>query len=353
MPLSGACVDSFPGMRTLFGAAPDGAPVHRYTIGSGPLELEILDLGASLHSLHVTCPDGVRRNVVLGHPTVEERLASKAYIGSTVGRYANRIAEGRFTLDGAEYRLAVNEDPNALHGGPDGFDRRLWALIEHTPSHVAFGLESPDGDQGFPGGVAVTASYTVNDDIVSLEYTARTDAPTVVSLTNHAYFNLDGEGAGTIDGHTLRLPSRHYTPARPDLIPTGELADVAGTPFDLREGPVLSGVIRTPHPHIVAANGIDHNFVVPGEGVRLAATLQSPQSGLTLTVHTDCPAVQVYTGNMLNGTIVGTGGALYRQGAGICLETQHYPDAPNHPHFPSPILRPGQLMRSVTHWQLR
>jgi len=340
-------------MRTLFGTAPDGAPVHRYTIGSGLLELEILDLGAALHKLHVTCPDGVRRNVVLGHPTVEGQLASKAYIGSTVGRYANRIAGGRFTLDGAEYRLAVNDGPNTLHGGPDGFDRRLWELVEHTPSRAVFGLASPDGDQGYPGRVEVTAAYTVSDDTVVLEYTARTDAPTIVSLTNHAYFNLDGEDAGAIDGHTLTLPSLGYTPSRPDLIPTGEIADVDGTPFDLRKGPALGGVIRTPDPQIVVAQGIDHNFVVPGEGKRLAATLQSRQSGLTLTVHTDCPGVQVYTGNMLDGTIVGTSGALYRQGAGICLETQHYPDAPNHPHFPSPILRPGELMRSATHWQLR
>ncbi len=338
-------------MRTLFGTGPDGVRVHRHTIGSGPLELEILDLGAALHRLHVACPDGVRRNVVLGHPDVEGRLASKAYIGSTVGRFANRIAAARFTLDGVEHRLARNEGPNTLHGGPDGFDRRLWTVLEHTPSSIVFGLESPDGDQGFPGRVEVTAAYTVADDTVRLEYTARTDAPTIVSLTNHAYFNLDGEEAGTIDGHALTLPAQYYTATDPRLIPTGELADVKGTPFDLREGAVLGEVIRLPHPDIVAANGFDHNFVVPGEGMRTAATLHSRQSGLTLTVVTDCPGIQVYTGNFLDGTITGTGGALYRQGAGICLETQHFPDAPNHTGFPSPVLRPGEVMRSATHWR--
>jgi len=340
-------------MRTRFGTAPGGVPVHGYTIGLGLVELEVLDLGAALHRLTVTCPDGIRRNVVLGYHTVEERLASKAYIGSTVGRFANRLAGGRFTLDGAEYRLATNEGSNTLHGGPDGFDRRLWPVVEHTPSRVVFELDSPDGDQGFPGRAAVTATYTVLDDTVGLEYTARTDAPTIVSLTNHAYFNLNGEQAGTIDGHTLSLPSQFYTPTGPDLIPTGEIADVTGTPFDLREGPLLGNVIRRAHPDIVAANGIDHNFVVPGEGMRQAATLHSRQSGLTLTVVTDRPGIQVYTGNMLNGTIAGTSGTLYRQGAGICLETQHYPDAPNHPQFPSPVLRPGEVMRSATYWQLR
>ncbi len=338
-------------MRTLFGTGPGGAAVHLHTIGSGPLELEILDLGAALHRLHVTSPSGIRRNVVLGHPDVEGRLASKAYLGSTVGRFANRIAGGRFTLDGTEHRLATNDGRNTLHGGPDGFDRRQWTVLEHTPSSVVFGLESPDGDQGFPGRLTVTAAYSVTDDTVRLEYTAQTDAPTIVSLTNHAYFNLDGEEAGTIDGHTLTLPSRSYTAAGPGLIPTGELADVAGTPLDLRDGPVLGVVVRRPHPQIVGANGIDHNFVLPGDGMRTAATLHSRQSGLTLTVDTDCPGVQVYTGNMLTGTIVGTSGALYRQGAGICLETQHFPDAPNHPHFPSPVLRPGEVMRSATAWR--
>lgn len=340
-------------MTTLFGTGPDGVAVHRHAIGSDRLELEILDLGAALHTLHVTCPDGVRRNVVLGHPTLEGRLASRAYIGSTVGRYANRIAGGRFTLDGTEYRLAANEGANSLHGGPDGFDRRLWTVLEHTPSRIVFELESPDGDQGFPGRVTVTAAYTVNDDTVALEYTAHTDAPTIVSLTNHAYFNLDGEDAGSIDGHTLTLASQSYTPAGPGLIPTGETADVAGTPFDLRDGHVIGGLVRMPHPDIVAAHGIDHNFRVPGDGFQKAATLRAPQSGLTLTVLTDCPGVQVYTGNMLDGTIAGTSGTLYRQGAGICLETQHYPDAPNHPRFPSPVLRPGEIMRSATHWQFR
>ncbi|WP_117208546.1 aldose epimerase family protein [Allorhizocola rhizosphaerae] len=338
-------------MRTLFGKTSAGAPVHRHTIGSGTIELELLDLGAAVHTLHVTCPDGVRRNVVLGHPDVEGRLASKAYIGATIGRFANRIAGGTFTLDGVEYRLAPNEGSNTLHGGPDGFDRRVWEVLEHTPSRIVFGLESPDGDQGFPGRVEVTAAYTVTGDTVGLEYTARTDAPTIVSLTNHAYFNLDGEDARTIDGHTLTVPSEHYIPTGPNLIPTGKVAEVARTPFDLRQGHVLGGVIRRPHPHIVAANGFDHNFVVPpGDGMRAAATLHSRQSGLTLTVVTDRPGVQVYTGNFLDGTIVGTSGALYRQGAGICLETQHYPDAPNQAHFPSPILRPGELMRSETRW---
>lgn len=330
---------------------PDGREVACYTLGDpAGVMLRVIELGATVHQLHVTDSHGHRRNVVLGHATIEEYPASTAYFGSTVGRYANRIAGGRFALDGRDVAIPVNDSGNALHGGPDGFDRRLWTTTNIGASSVTMELDSPDGDQGFPGAVHVAVTYEVAGSEVRIRYAATTDRPTVVNLTNHSYFNLEGEDAGSVDGHLLSLDADHFTPAGADLIPTGEQASVEGTPFDWREPAPVGPRIRQPHEQILRARGVDHNFVVRGTGLRRAATLAAPATGLLLTVLSDQPGIQVYTGNFLDGSVVGTSGHLYRQGAGIALETQHFPDSPNQPSFPSAVLQPGEELRSTTVW---
>lgn len=331
---------------------PDGREVACHTLGDpSGVVLRVSELGATVLQLHMTDARGHRRNVVLGHATVREYLASTAYFGSTVGRYANRIAGGRFALDGREVAIPANAGRNALHGGPEGFDHRLWTTTNIDGSSVTMELDSPDGDQGFPGAVHVAVTYEVAGGEVHIRYAATTDRPTVVNLTNHSYFNLEGEDAGSVDGHLLSVEADHFTPVGADLIPTGEQAPVEGTPFDWREPAPVGPRIRQPHDQIVRARGVDHNFVVRGAGFRRAATLAAPATGLLLTVLSDQPGIQVYTGNFLDGSVVGTTGHLYRQGAGIALETQHFPDSPNQPSFPSVVLRPGEELRSTTLWR--
>ncbi|WP_322920906.1 aldose epimerase family protein [Nocardioides renjunii] len=337
---------------SVFGQVPDGRDVRLLTIGSepGPV-VEVLTLGATVHRLTVACGDGERRNVVLGHADVAERLASSDYVGGTIGRYANRIAAGRFVLDGREVRVGTHDRGHSLHGGPDGFDARLWDVVSHTADEVVLTMTSPDGDQGFPGTVTATASYRVDGDTVVVTMEATTDTTTVVNLTNHAYFHLDGEGAGTIDHHELLVEADEFTPVDATGIPTGGHAPVAGTPFDLREPTVLGPVLRTEHPQLLDARGIDHNYVLRGDGLRRAAVLTSPRTRTTLEVWSDQPGLQVYTGNFLEGTRRSTSGALYRQGDGIALEPQLYPDSPNRPEWPTATLEPGQHYRSMLEWR--
>jgi len=309
------------------------------TIGSAPGPVvEVLALGATVHRLEVTGGDGERRNVVLGHPDVAERLASGDYIGGTIGRYANRIAAGRFVLDGREVTVGAHDRGNSLHGGPEGFDVRLWDVVSHGPDEVVLSLTSPDGDQGFPGTVEVTVTYRVDGDTVSVAMAATTDATTVVNLTNHAYLNLDGEGAGTIDDHLLLVEADSYTPVDATGIPLGEHAPVAGTPFDFREAAPIGPAVRAEHPQVVDARGIDHNYVVRGEGLRRAAVLESPRTRTRVELWADQPGLQVYTGNFLDGTRRSTSGGRYRQGDGIALEPQLFPDSPNRPAWPSAVL---------------
>jgi len=331
---------------------PDGRQVACHTLGDpSGVELQVSELGATVHQLNVTDARGHRHNVVLGHATLAEYLTSTHYFGATVGRYANRIAGGAFTLDGRQITIAVNEGGNALHGGLDGFNRRVWTTTNLGASSVTMELDSPHSDQGFPGALHVAVTFEVADCEVRIRYGATTDRPTVVSLTNHSYFNLDGEGAGSVDAHLLSVESDHFTPVGAGFIPTGALAPVEGTPFDWREPAPVGIGIRRQHDQIRCARGLDHNFVVRGTGLRQAATLASPANGLRLTVLTDQPGIQVYTGNSLDGSVVGTSGQLYRQGDGIALETQHFPDSPNHPAFPSTVLRPGKELRSTTVWR--
>ena len=339
--------------RRSFDPLPDGTEVGVLTIGVAPGPVvELLTLGATVHRLEVACGDGVRRNVVLGHPDSAERLSSGDYVGGTIGRYANRIAAGRFELDGREVTVGTHDRGNSLHGGPDGFDRRVWDVLEHTPDEVVLSLVSPDGDQGFPGTVSARVHYRVDGDRVVVAMEATTDAPTIVNLTNHAYFNLDGEGAGTIDDHLLTVPATAYTPVDATGIPLGDHSPVAGTPFDFRAAAPIGPGLRREHPQLVGARGIDHNYVIDGEGLRTAAVLESPRTGTRLEVRSDQPGLQVYTGNFLDGTRRSTSGGRYRQGDGIALEPQLFPDSPNRPEWPSAVLRPDQTYRSVLEWCL-
>lgn len=336
----------------VFDVLDDGREVRLLTIGSAPGPVvEVLTLGATVHRLHVTGGDLVRRNVVLGHADATERLASGDYIGGTIGRYANRIASGRFPLEGRDVVVGAHDRGNSLHGGPDGFDRRLWDVVTHDRDEVVLALVSPDGDQGFPGTVTARVTYRVSGDSVGVVMEATTDSTTVVNLTNHAYLNLDGEGAGTIDGHLLTLPADDYTPVDPTGIPLGGHVSVEGTPFDFREAVRIGDALRQEHPQVVDARGIDHNFVVRGEGLRLAAILDSPRTATRLELFADQPGLQVYTGNFLDGTRRSTRGGVYRQGDGIALEPQLHPDSPNHPEWPSAVLRPTERYRSEMAWR--
>jgi aldose 1-epimerase len=331
---------------------PDGRDVHLLTIGSepGPV-VDVLTLGATVHRLVVTGGDGRRRNVVLGHPDVAERLASGDYIGGTIGRYANRIAAGRFRLDGTEVQVRTHDRANSLHGGPEGFDVRLWDVVEHGPDELVLTMTSPDGDQGFPGTVAATVRYRVDGETVSVVLEATTDAPTVVNLTNHAYFNLAGEGCGTIDDHALMVESDEFTPVDDTGIPLGGHAPVADTPFDFRESGRIGDALRREHPQVSDARGIDHNYVVRGGGMRPAAVLCCEATRTCMELWTDQPGLQVYTGNFLDGTRRSTGGGRYRQGDGIALEPQLFPDSPNRPEWPSSVLRPGETYRCAFDWR--
>ena len=335
-----------------FGQMPDGRGVRLLTIGAepGPV-VEVLTLGAAVHTLTVACGDGKRRNVVLGHPDVEERLASGDYIGGVIGRYANRIAGGRFTLEGQDVEVCTHDRGNSLHGGPEGFDVRLWDVESHGADELVLTLVSPDGDQGFPGTVTARVTYRVDKDTVSVTMEATTDATTVVNLTNHAYFNLDGDGAGTIDDHELLVEADEFTPVDATGIPTGGHAAVEVTPFDFRTPTTIGPAIRTEHPQVVDAKGIDHNFVIRGSGLRRAATLRAATTRTAVELWSDQPGLQVYSGNFLDGTRRSTGGGRYRQGDGVALEPQLFPDSPNRPEWPSAVLRPGETYAAHLEWR--
>ena len=345
--------------RQSFGETNDGAAVERLVIGSAPgAFLHLLTLGATVHRLEVTGGDGVRRDVALGHADPAAYLASTAYIGGTIGRYANRIAEGRFPFDGRTVQVGTHDRGHHLHGGPDGFDRRVWSVLEHEDDHVVLGLESPDGDQGFPGAVSVQARYAVDGDTVRVELTATTDAATLVNLTSHAYLNLDGDGAGTIDEHLLQVHADDYTPVDDTGIPLGAHAPVAGTALDLREPARIGPQVRRDEEQVRWAQGIDHNYVVrgwtAGEGLCPVAVLTSPRTRTRMELASDQPGLQVYTGNFLDGALPDAGrdrAGLYRQGDGIAMEPQLFPDSPNHPEWPSARLEPGQTYRCRLEWR--
>ena len=315
-------------------------PVQKLVIGTepGPV-LEVLDLGATVHRLWVTGGDGVRRNVVLGHATAEEYLASKDYIGGTIGRYANRIAGAHFELDGEAVQLLDNENGNQLHGGPDGFDKRLWQVDLHNDDQLALSLRSPHGDQGFPGELIVLLQIQCTSDTVRLRFEATTDAPTVVGLTSHAYFNLDGDGAGAIEDHSLSVAAQGYLPTDDASLP-GDPATVEGTRFDLRQPTILRD-----------AGEVDHCYLLDGSGWRHAATLESAATRTRMELSTDQAGLQVYTGIALDGSGRSSTGTAYEKGAGVALEPQLLPDTPNRPEFGSAVLRPGETYRAAIEWR--
>ncbi|WP_010146751.1 aldose epimerase family protein [Serinicoccus profundi] len=316
------------------------------TLENDVLRLELVSTGAAVARLEVH-----GANVALGHPGATAYREVGGYLGAVIGRVGNRIDQGRFTLDGTTHQIPANNGPNALHGGPDGFDARDWTLADAGPEHATWTLVSPDGDQGFPGEVEVSLTYTLSGGRVTLDYAATTTAPTPLNLTHHGYVNLDGEDAGEVTGHVLSVDADAFLPTRPDQIPTGEIRPVEGTAFDLREPVELSTLLPPPQDEQAQiAGGIDHHFVVRGEGLRRHARLVGA-SGLALEVWSDRPGVQVYTGAQFDGGIVGTSGRPYGPYAGVALETQGYPDAVNHAHFPSVILRPGERFASTTQWR--
>ncbi len=328
-----------------FGSLPDGATVERFTLTNATgATAQVMTYGAALTSLRVPDRDGRLGEVVLGFDALAPYLAHDAYFGATVGRVANRIAHGRFTLDGDPHALATNDGPHHLHGGQRGFDKRLWQaeIVSQRPAAVRFSRVSADGEEGYPGALTVSVVFTWTDrNELLLDYEARPDRPTPVNLTNHSYFNL--RGLGDILDHRLLLDADFYTPVDATLIPTGEIAPVAHTPFDFTQATELG-------PRIRQTGGFDHNFVKRDPDFARVARLVDPDSGRVLELFTTEPGVQFYSGNFLDGSLVGHSGRVYAQYAGLCLEAQHFPNAPNQPAFPSIVLRPGETYRQHTRY---
>jgi len=339
-----------------FGTTPDGVAVERYTLKNPKgVEIGVITYGARV--THILVPDrsGAMANVTLGFDTLDGYLKDNPYFGAIVGRYGNRIAKGKFTLNGKTYTLAVNNGPNALHGGLRGFDKRVWAARAMTGINGAPSVEltyvSKDGEEGYPGTLTAKVTYTLtSDSALRIDYELTTDKDTVANVTNHAYFNLAGQGNGDILGHQIEINADRFTPVDAGLIPTGELKPVAGTPFDFRKMTAIGARIEADDPQIKLGGGYDHNFVLNGEAgtLRQAVRVTEPTSGRSMEVLTTEPGVQFYTGNFLDGTITGAGGKVYKRRFGFCLETQHYPDSPNHPAFPSVVVKPGQPYKSTT-----
>ncbi len=337
---------------------PSGESVQLFTLkNKNGIEVSITNYGGIITSLKTFDGKGLLADVALGFDTLERYLQPHPYFGAIIGRYGNRIGKARFTLDGVTYTLAKNNGENSLHGGNQGFDKKLWkARAEQGPSAQTLVLEytSPDGEEGYPGTLRTEVRYTLSDDdSLRIGYRATTDKKTVVNLTNHTYFNLAGQGNGDILNHEIEIRASRFTPVDAGLIPTGELRSVEGTPFDFRKPHRIGERIEARDEQIKLGGGYDHNFVLDrqGDGLSMAARVVEPSTGRALEVWTTEPAMQFYTGNFLDGTITGKGGKVYPRRSGFCLETQHYPDSPNQPAFPSTVLEPGQEYRSATVWK--
>lgn len=338
-----------------FGTLADGRAVHAYTLDNGAgITLSAINLGGIVTSVRVPDRHGVAANVVLDLPSLADYETRNPHFGTIVGRYANRIARGRFEIDGERFQLPVNDGANALHGGPGGFGKRFWE-IDAVPAAgdgsvaIELRLTSEDGDQGYPGRLEATVRYTLTArNEWRIDYRATSDRPTIVNLAHHDYFNLSG--TGSVLDHRLALGAGRYCPVDAGLIPEG-IADVGGTPFDFRESTAIGARIRTPNAQLLRARGYDHNWVLDppaAHGLRFAARLEDPRSGRAMDIETTQPGVQFYSGNFLDATLSRSSGEIIRQGDGLCLETQHFPDAPNHPDFASTVLRPGQTFASTT-----
>ena len=340
--------------RAPFGKTGDGRAVEIYTLTNAHgVEMRVITYGGIISSLKVPDRHGQFGDVVLGFDTLDGYLKDPPYFGALIGRYGNRIAKGQFVLDGKTYKLATNNGPNHLHGGVKGFDKVVWNAVPGENGDgvsVTLTRTSPDGEEGYPGQLHVTVRYTLTDkNELAIEYRATTDKPTPVNLTQHSYFNLAADGTDIL-GHELTIHASRYTPVDDTLIPTGELAPVQGTSFDFQESTAIGARIDADSQQLKNGHGYDHNWVLDrnGPGLRAAARLVDPKSGRTLDVATTEPGLQFYSGNFIDGTNTGKGGRVYGRRTGLCLETQHYPDSPNHPNFPSTILQPGQTYSSRT-----
>jgi aldose 1-epimerase len=336
-----------------YGVTEDGQTVDAYTLANAAgMRVQILTLGCIIARLEVPDRNGNHANVVLGQDSVDGYMHRSPHFGAIAGRYANRIARGRFAIDGTEYQLTINAPPNAMHGGPHGFHKVVWRAESHGGETLVLHYLSRDGEEGFPGNLDVTVAYSLAaTNELRIDYAATTDKPTIVNLTNHSYFNLAGEGTGDVLGHVVSIEADHFTPAGATQIPTGEIHAVAGTPFDFTQPTPIGARIREPDAQLIAALGYDHNWVLrapPGEKIRPAARALELKSGRVLEVLTDAPGLQFYAGNNLTGALVGPSGRTYRQSDGLCFETQRFPDAPNQPGFPSAVLRPGERFGSST-----
>ncbi len=333
-----------------FGTLPDGAVVKRYILQNrNNVTVKLIDYGGIITELWVPDKNGRPANVVLGFDTLEPYAKGHPFFGAIAGRYANRIGKAQFEIDGQTYKLAANNGANHLHGGLKGFDKKVWkseGVEGGTEASVRLTYRSVDGEEGYPGNLDVTVTYTLNDqNELRIDYSGRTDKATVVNLTNHSYFNL--AGSGTVLDHEMMIEADQYTPVDEGLIPTGEIAPLKGTPLDFTRPTKLGDRIAQFKPR---PNGYDHNYVLRGGGkfLAMAARVREPNSGRVMEVLTTEPGVQLYTGNWLDGKVVGTGGITYPQHGGFCLETQHYPDSPNKPNFPTTLLRPGQTYQTTT-----
>jgi aldose 1-epimerase len=339
--------------REHYGVTEDGQPVDVYTLANtAGMRVRILTLGCIIASLDVPDREGKPANVVLGLDSLGGYLHRSPHFGAIAGRYANRIARGRFVIDGIEYRLETNAGPNALHGGRHGFDKVVWQADSAGGDMLVLRYLSPDGEAGYPGNLAVEVTYRLGDtNDLRIDYAATTDKPTVVNLTNHSYFNLAGEGSGDVLGHVVSIEADHFTPTDATQIPTGEIRAVSETPFDFTRPRPIGARIRAADEQLQIGLGYDHNWVLRapvGDVLRRAARASEPKSGRVLEVLTDMHGLQFYTGNNLTGALVGPAGRAYRQSDGFCFETQQFPDAPNQPGFPSAVLRPGERFRSTT-----
>ncbi len=339
-----------------FGKTPDGTAVSLYTLtNSKGMEARIITYGGAIVSLKTPDRKGAMGDVVLGYDNLAGYMGGKAFFGALVGRYANRLAKGQFTIDDKTFQVPVNDGVNALHGGIRGFDKHVWSARQLPGGALELTYISKDGEEGYPGTLMATVTYTLTDDNrLRIHYAATTDKPTVLNLTNHSYFNLKGDG--DILGHLVTLNADRYTPVDAGLIPTGELRDVQGTPFDFRKPRTPGERIGQTDEQLKLGKGYDHNWVLNRTGVAagalsLAARVEEPSSGRVMEVYTNQPGVQFYTGNFLDGTEKGKGGKVYNLRGAFCFETQHYPDSPNHPTFPSALLRPGQKFDTTTEFR--
>ena len=334
----------------------DGKKVDLYTLtNANNVEMKVTNFGGIITSLKVPDKNGNFDDIVLGYNTLAEYVKANPYFGAIIGRYGNRIKKGKFVLDGKEYTLAINNAPNNLHGGPNGFDTVVWDAETKQDSNsvsIIFKYLSKDGEEGFPGNLEAKVTYALtNDNELKIHYIATTDKPTIVNLTNHTYWNLTGEGSGDILSHDLMINADMYTPVDATLIPTGELASVESTPMDFREATAIGSRINDDFEQLKFGKGYDHNWILNKSAeneMTLAATVYESTSGRYMEIYTTEPGIQFYSGNFLDGTIVGKSGKNYKFRDGFCLETQHFPDSPNQPNFPSTVLRPGETYETTT-----